>query len=467
MGGCTRPAWLLSVIATILAFGMAPTDSAPQSSKPLFPQLSGGPRRMPPARVAHHQKARLQGAMVEAVARHGYAGTTLRELVSLAGVSKTTFYEHFDSKQDCFLSTFDEIVAILSAKVAEAYHTEGDFRQRLVAALTAFMSLAVEEPGAAALTAVESLTLGPAGVAHRERASEGFEALVQQSFDHAPSDHEVSPVTVRAIVAGVRGVAYRRLRAGEAEKLPGLVEVLVDWAISYQRADSEAVTVAAAAAAVPATVRLEAGGDDERPGWEEPPDSALSKTTLTQRERIVRAAARVVVEHGYDALSIPAISAAAGTSNQTFYEHFASKRDAFVAAFEILAADALAFGAAAFEAAPDGPEAIGAGLRALCEHIAGNRIFARLAFFELPTAGPAALDRADAIMDGFTSFLEPEQAPSGIGGPVPSAVLEAIGTGIWSVIQYEIGHGRGDSLPDLAPELSRIALAPLSAPPAP
>ena len=41
--------------------------------------------------------------MVEAVARHGYAGTTLRELVRLAGVSKTTFYEHFDSKQECFL----------------------------------------------------------------------------------------------------------------------------------------------------------------------------------------------------------------------------------------------------------------------------------------------------------------------------------------------------------------------------
>ena len=40
----------------------------------------------------------------------GYADTTLRELVALAGVSKSTFYEHFESKQDCFLATFDDIV---------------------------------------------------------------------------------------------------------------------------------------------------------------------------------------------------------------------------------------------------------------------------------------------------------------------------------------------------------------------
>ncbi len=118
---------------------------------------------MTPERVARHQKARLEGAMVEAVARHGYAGTTLRELVRLAGVSKTTFYEHFESKQDCFLATFDEIVAQVAERVGAAYRRGGDFRERLVAGLSAFMDLAVEEPAAASLAAVESLTLGPPG----------------------------------------------------------------------------------------------------------------------------------------------------------------------------------------------------------------------------------------------------------------------------------------------------------------
>jgi AcrR family transcriptional regulator len=417
---------------------------------------------MPPGHVARHQKARLEGAMVEAVARHGYAGTTLRELVTLAGVSKSTFYEHFENKQDCFLATFDEIVAQLSARVMEAYRAEsGDVRRGLAASLAVFMGLAVEEPAAANLASVESLTLGAAGVAHRERASREFEELIQQSLDHSPAERKVSPMTVRAIVGGVRGVTYRRLRANRAEELPGVVEEIVDWGLRYQQADGEATLRGMAAAARPA-VKAEAGTDaesDDRPGWEEPPDSPGSRSMLTQRERIVRGAAKVVVERGYEALSIPAISGAAGISNQTFYEHFASKRDAFLAAFEILAGEAFGASLAAYRREDPGPEAIGASMRALLEHIARNALFARLAFFELPTAGPVALDRADMMFDGFISYLEPANASLDLGGPLPRSVLEAIPTGIWAVLQHEIAQDRRESLPEIAPEIARIVLA--------
>lgn len=416
---------------------------------------------MPAERVAEHQRARLEGAMVEAVARHGYAGTTLRELVALAGVSKTTFYEHFESKEDCFLATFDATIAETTRRVGSAYRVSGDFRDRMAAGLSAFMNLVVEEQAAASLAVVESLTLGSAGVAHREQASEIFEEIARQSFESFPELDPVPPVIVRGVLNGVSGVVYRRLRAGRAEELPGLVDLLVDWALTYLQPDSPAVAEAVAAAEQPTALDPERLGDPEKPSWDEPPDSPLSRATLTQRERIVRAAARVVVENGYGALSIPAISAAAGTSNQTFYQHFTSKRDAFLAAFEIVATEALGFALAAFEDAGDSPRAIGAGLRALTEQIGRHYLFARLAFFELPTAGPAALDRADAIMDNVTAFLSPDLAPSGIGGPVSPTTLEAIGTGIWSVIQREIANDRVDSLPELAPEITRLALAPL------
>jgi AcrR family transcriptional regulator len=455
---------LAGLALTIVGAGMASTDPAARPTEPLFPRLAGGPRRMTPERVARHQKARLEGAMVEAVARHGYAGTTLRELVTLAGVSKSTFYEHFDSKQDCFLATFDEIVDQVSVRVGEAYRSGGDFRQRLLAGLSTFMSLAEDEPAAASLVAVESLTLGAAGVAHRERGSEAFAALIQQSFDHSPSGRQVSKTVIWGIVSGIRGVAYRRLRAGQGHELPGLVEELVDWALRYQEPDSETVRRAIAAAARPAgAAALPSEGEDGTPlAWEEPPDSARSRALLTQRERIVRGAAAVVVKSGYQALSIPAISGAAGVSNQTFYEHFANKRDAFLAAFEILAAEALGAAVAAFEREEDRPEAIGAGLRALLEHIAASELFARLAFFELPTAGPVALDRADATLDSFGAFLEPGGAPTKIGEPLPRSILEAIPSAIWATIQHEIAHGRRESLPSLAPEAVRLVVAPFT-----
>jgi AcrR family transcriptional regulator len=432
---------------------MTPPNSQ-KTQKALFPTLTGGRNRMAPERVAQHQKARLEGAMLEAVSQHGYPSTTVAELVGLAGISKSDFYRHFDSKAACFLATLDEVFAVSAVRVSDAYRQEGDFRERLVAAMTAFMDVVAEEPGAASFAIVESLSLGAVGASHRQRGSEAFELMVGQSIEYSPGRHTLSPMTVRAIVGGIRGVVYRALRAERQETLTGSVEELVDWALTYQGEDPPAVKKAMAAAARPAKPIDLSGPAVE---WTEPPDSRRSRDELNQRERIVRAAARVVVARGYEKLSIPKISAEAGTSHQTFYEHFRSKRDAFLAAFEMLGEECLQRTAAAFAAAETRPEAVGAAVRAMLEYVAENELFARLGFFELPTAGPTALDRADAVMDTFAALLTPRDPErKNAFSPV---LLGAISSGIWEVIQYEIAHGRSTSLPDKAPEITRIALA--------
>jgi AcrR family transcriptional regulator len=437
---------------------MATTNSPSRATGPIFPKLRSGPGGMSREQIASHQSARLKGAMVESVARHGYAGTTLRELVTLAGVSKTTFYQLYESKQDCFLATFDEIIRVLGERVGEAFRSGGDLRERLTASLRVFMDTAIDEPAAARLAAVEALTLGAAGVEHRQRASRAFEVLVQQSFDHSPSDHEVSPTAVRAIVAGIRGVVYRRLRANRAEELPGTVEEIVDWALSYQAAPGEATRRAIAAAERPLDASLRVD-DDDRPSWDEPPDSRRSRAELSQRERIVRAAARVSVEHGYETLSIPTITSAAGISNQTFYEHFSGKRDAFLAAFEIFGTEVLGRAAAAYAAQPDQATGIAVGTKVILEQVVANELLARLSFFELPAAGPIAFERADAILDGFGAMLAPW--PDEANRRPPTQVLtEAIPSGVWEVVQHEIANGRLASLPELAPEITRLALMP-------
>jgi AcrR family transcriptional regulator len=410
--------------------------------------------------VARHQKARLEGAMVDAVARHGFASTTIRELVTLAGVSKSTFYEHFEGKEDCFLSTFDTIMAQVTQEVAEAYEQAGEPRERLLRALARFTEIVEQKPEAISFVTVDSLTLGTAAVARREKSWEAFEAIARPHFKPSEPDTEVSDLTIRAVVAGTTGVIYRCLRSGTSGELRGLVEPLIDWAFSYSRPRSEAVQQAVAAAERPAPLPPAEESAADRPGWDEPPASPRSRSSLSQRERIIRAAVQVVVERGYEALSIPAISATAGTSNQTFYENFNSKRDAFLAGYESVSAQALARTSAALEQAEDGPEAVGAALRALSEYIAGNELYARLAFFELPTAGPPALDRADETIDLLVSFLERGSEEG--GDAPPRVVLEATAAGVWFVIQREIAHDRRQSLPDLAGELACIAVAPLA-----
>ncbi len=394
--------------------------------------------------VARHQRGRLQGAMVEAVARNGFPDTTLRELVSLAGVSKTTFYEHFKSKEDCFLLTFDDIILEVGRRVDDAFERPGDLREKLLAGVTTLLTVMAEEQAAASLVTVESLTLGAVAVPRRERASEHFEELIRRGFEESPAPHRVSALTVRGIVAGIRNTAYHHLREGRGGELPEAAEPIVEWILCFERPAGEAARRGAVAARRP----------PQRPPASPVPDPA----SLSKRDRIVCAATELGVEKGYEALSIPAISAAAGVSNQTFYDNFPGKREAFLAGFDRLARETMLLVAAAAAAEENPPETVGAGLRALIEHAADDEVFARLAFFELPMAGPAALDQADRTLGGFTSFFSPQAVPAETDAP--PVILKAITGGTWAVIQHEIAEGRREQLPSLAPEIVEFALAP-------
>jgi AcrR family transcriptional regulator len=438
----------------------ARTDPASELTELLPKPAEQAPRSAPDA-LARDQRARLEVGMVEAVTRHGYAGTTLRELVGLAGISKTTFYEHFESKEACFFATADGIAHRMGKQVSAAYGSGGDPRERLSLALTKIMQLAVEQPAPVSLVTVESLTLGAAGVEHRELGSGAFKRALTQSFEGSSSRVKVSTVVAGAIVGGIQGLVYRRLREGRRELLPDYVEELTDWALGYQRRDSALTGRAMRTAEQPSTVPAAAEDEDEL-DWKEPPDSPRSRAALSQRERIVRAAARVVFEVGYDALSIPAISGAAGVSNQTFYENFSSKREAFLEAFEILWRRAIGVAAVAVKAAPDSPEGVGAGTRAMLDHVASDELFARIAFCELPIVGTLGLDRSDAAVDEFTASLQLGDVARLDGGPPSAVVREAIASGVWATIQRELARGRSSSIAALAPEIARVAVTPFA-----
>ena len=70
--------------------------------------------------VLASQRGRMLGAMADAVATKGYAGTTVADVVAGAGVSRKTFYEHFSDKEECFLAGFDTGVDLLLEAIVGA-----------------------------------------------------------------------------------------------------------------------------------------------------------------------------------------------------------------------------------------------------------------------------------------------------------------------------------------------------------
>ena len=86
-----------------------PVQSVQPSS--LYVKLRARPNGPGRDAVASNQRSRLLGAMIEAMTIYGYTDTSVAKLCKLAGVSKRTFYEQFENKEQCFLETYDMVLA--------------------------------------------------------------------------------------------------------------------------------------------------------------------------------------------------------------------------------------------------------------------------------------------------------------------------------------------------------------------
>jgi AcrR family transcriptional regulator len=159
-------------------------------------------------------------AVVVAVAEKGFAEMTVADVVSGAGVSRRTFYEHFDDKLDCFLAAYEARSEALLHEV-EAAVASAPPRERLRAGLTAYLERLAAEPMFARVLIIDILGAGPKALEVRERWRKRF----AKSYRGVSRDEDV----LRALVGGIAELVQARLIAGEAERLPELVPTLVKF----------------------------------------------------------------------------------------------------------------------------------------------------------------------------------------------------------------------------------------------
>ena len=402
------------------------------SARPIFPRLSSGPAqdggrggRPPPAWPARGRDGRR--GLPPRLPGHDPAGagrpwpaSPRRPSTSTSKASRTA-----SSAPSTTSSTRP------SRQVGEAFDEPGDLGEKMLAGLTRFMSLAAEEKPAAYLVTVESLTLGAAAVPHRDRAAQRFERMIRGSFEQLPSGHR-----------GLRPDRARDRRRPAHLRLPAHAHRDDRASCPAWPRRSPTGCCATRAPRGGGAARGRRRGADARAGRPLEPGRRTTASRAGTSRPTARAAARrstsasgssapparVGVEKGYEALSIPAISTAAAVSNQTFYDHFPGKREAFVAAFDALAANTMQVAAGAFAQAasagdPAGPRRSASACGRCSTTSPRTRSSPGSPSSSCRPPARAALDHADNVLGGFTSYLEAEPG-SAPARPCPKVIGE-------------------------------------------
>jgi AcrR family transcriptional regulator len=399
-------------------------DAAELKERRLYPGAG-----TPAAEVARNQRERLYAATVAIVAEKGYEAMTVADILELSGVSRSAFYVLFANKSDCLTAAAAELIEpAVSTLSAGDGAGDGD---RSRAAFDSFFEILAAQPAAARACFVELHMAGPEGEAVADRA---FDALARTVAELNAQEEEqpLDPELARALLAGLRKLIHSRLVRAEDAELQALAPDLWSWLASVPPA--------------PGTLaRPRRASRRHGPRFE----------GYTPAERIARAVAGLVAEKGYGAITTDDIAAEASISLSTFYEHFADKRDAVVAALEMSGAQVMALAVRAARRAPGWQEGVRALYEAICAYFIAEPEMAELTMVGVYSAGPRALARRDRVIDSLATMLSPafEEAP---GAPDVSA--EAIAATGYALLREQLRSSGPESLPAVVPLATYISL---------
>jgi AcrR family transcriptional regulator len=190
-------------------------------------KLTGGPHGIPKPVVQKIQRDRLMRAMARTVAEFGYQETTVRRLLGRAGLSRRTYYELFEDKEDCFLAAYDEVVEHVLALVVEAYEEGESPEEQIERGLRVFLQFCADEPDIARMCIVEVLAAGPKARARRAATMERLSLLMEEALRELRGDSKLSKLAAQGLIGGVHELIYSPIDRGETEDLPQLAEQIV------------------------------------------------------------------------------------------------------------------------------------------------------------------------------------------------------------------------------------------------
>jgi AcrR family transcriptional regulator len=194
-------------------------------------RFPAGVRTLPPDLVKAVQRERLLAAMIGAVTETGYSTLTVQNVLTRAGISRPTFYEQFEDKEDCFLAAFDASATRMRERIEAAVAEAGPgWREALHGGIAALLEFIADEPEEARTVIVEARASTPAGLRRRDELLDHFsdciDALVREELDEAPS-----AIAAAGVVGGIESVLYGRLQKGETEDFDALLPSLMYFAV--------------------------------------------------------------------------------------------------------------------------------------------------------------------------------------------------------------------------------------------
>jgi AcrR family transcriptional regulator len=185
-------------------------------------------------------RSRLIAAMALALFEKNYANISVMDVVRIARVSKRTFYEHFSTREACYLATYEALSANLLDRVEQTVSSVPNVGERLQAAVQTYLSALQEVPALTRTFFLEIQLAGGQALQARRKVHQRFAQMLQNIVRKGQQD----------------GATIRLLSESMAVALVGAINELVMVCLEEERIHELTQLQAAVVDLIEAMLRL-------------------------------------------------------------------------------------------------------------------------------------------------------------------------------------------------------------------
>lgn len=190
-----------------------------------------GRHKIPREVVVGNQRARLLRGVALALAERGYSQMTVEHVLEKAGVSRATYYDHFENKLDAVLIAHDEAFERFAGELTKACAVQEKWTAKVRTATAVAIARAVREPEETQLLVLDAVAAEPVLIDRVLAANDFLVGLLRNGREHCPLAAALPELTERALVGAATSVVGTRLIYGQADQLrdlePQLVQLLL------------------------------------------------------------------------------------------------------------------------------------------------------------------------------------------------------------------------------------------------
>jgi AcrR family transcriptional regulator len=221
---------------------------------------AGGTEGGASGHVADIQRARLVAGAVRTLDELGYTRTTVTDITRSARVSRRTFYQLFDGRDDCLVAVLDSTVERVRVQIAQTDLTGAPWRERVRGGLYAILAFLDREPELARVCVVQCARAGQQVLECRERIARELASVIDEGRGESARAADCPPLTAEGLVGAVASIVHGRLSRNEQEPLSTLAGELMSMIVlPYQ---GTAVARRERTRTQPATSPRAVGGDE-------------------------------------------------------------------------------------------------------------------------------------------------------------------------------------------------------------